>query len=99
MLYIDIPESGSVFKRFQTARQIGVHKFLSSSVNEHKNHQPIPFPIHTPLEFPSYCGFSTITFRYMIKNKYWSGKAALGFCRVFEKFAAQLGDCLSLKDF
>ena len=36
-------ENRSVFKRFQTARQIGVHKFLSSSVNEHKNYQPIPF--------------------------------------------------------
>ena len=30
---------------------------------------PYRSPIHTPFEFPPYCGFSTITFRYMIKNK------------------------------
>ena len=27
--------------------QIGARKFLSSSVNEYKKHQPIPFKIHT----------------------------------------------------
>ena len=67
---IKIPENRSVFLLSQTYRQIGVHKFLSSSVNEHKNYQPIPFPIHPPFfEFQPYCGFSTITFRYMMKNK------------------------------
>ena len=29
---------------------------------------PYRSPIHTPFEFPPYCGFSTITFRYMIKR-------------------------------
>ena len=66
---IKIPENRSVFLLSQTYRQIGVYEFHSSSVSEYKNHQPIPFPIHTPLEFPPYCGFSTIAFRYMIKNK------------------------------
>ena len=44
---IKIPENRSVFLLSQTYRQIGVHKIPSSSVNEHKNHQPIPFNIHT----------------------------------------------------
>ena len=44
---IKIPENRSVFLLSQTYRQIGVHKIPSSSVNEHKNHQPIPYNIHT----------------------------------------------------
>ena len=31
----------------QTILQIGVRKFLSFSVNEYKNYQPIPYNIHT----------------------------------------------------
>ena len=35
------------FEVSQTSRQIGVAKTLSSSVNEYKDYQPMPYNIHT----------------------------------------------------
>ena len=40
-----------------------------------------------------------IDFWYMIKNKEATDSAALEFCHILNKFAAQLDDCLSFKDF
>ena len=39
----------------------------------------------------------TIVFWYMIKNKEATDSAALEFCHILNKFAAQLDDCLSLE--
>ena len=41
----------------------------------------------------------TLDFWYMIKTKEATESAALEFCHILNKFAAQLDECLSVKDY
>ena len=55
---------------------------------------------HThPLKFFNLVIVHTLDFWYMIKNKEATDSAALEFCHILNKFAAQLDECLSFKDF
>ena len=56
------------------------------------------FDIH-PLKFFNLVIVHTLDFWYMIKNKEATDSAALEFCHILNKFAAQLDECLSFKDF
>ena len=56
--------------------------------------------LHThPLKFFNLVIVHTLDFWYMIKNKEATDSAALEFCHILNKFAAQLDECLSFKDF
>ena len=56
--------------------------------------------LHTPpLEFFNLVIVHTLDFWYMIKTKEATESAALEFCHILNKFAAQLDECLSFKDF
>ena len=57
------------------------------------------FNIHSPLKFLNLVIVHTLDFWYMIKNKEATDSAALEFCHILNKFAAQLDECLSFKDF
>ena len=56
------------------------------------------FNIHL-LKFFNLVIVHTLDFWYMIKNKEATDSAALEFCHILNKFAAQLDECLSFKDF
>ena len=56
--------------------------------------------LHThPLKFFNLVIVHTLDFWYMIKNKEATDSAALEFCHILNKFAAQLDECLSVKDY
>ena len=50
-----------------------------------------------PLTFFNLVIVHTLDFWYMIKNKEATDSAALEFCHILNKFAAQLDECLSFK--
>ena len=56
------------------------------------------FDIHL-LKFSNLVIVHTLDFWYMIKNKEATDSAALEFCHILNKFAAQLDECLSFKVF
>ena len=84
------------WKKFQKfIRNLINWSFLISkpSVYEIQNHQPIPYNIHTRSDLNSRpCIWEK-------RNNRIKDPEPLKFCRRFERFAANLVDCLSVKDY
>ena len=75
---------------------IGIYNKHCLSLQKFKNDNTQ----HThPLKFSNLVIVHTLDFWYMIKTKEATESAALEFCHILNKFAAQLDECLSVKDY